>query len=74
MDYLSQLLLDQRIRELADQFKEEKKLATVELSDMADEFGLKYFTAFQQFNENYRQLNEPDHIYRINIGKNIETK
>ena len=72
MDYLSQLLLEQRIRELAERFKEDKKLATSELSEMADEFGLKYFNAFKQFNESFRQLNEPDHIYRINLGHNIE--
>lgn len=72
MDYLNQLLLEQRIREFTDRFREDKKLATSELSEMADEFGLKYFKAFKQFNESYRQLNEPDDVYRINLGHNIE--
>lgn len=68
MDHLSQLRLEQQIREYAERFKEAKKLAEVEVSEMADEFGQKYFEALSRFNETYRQLNEPDHMYHFNVG------
>jgi len=67
MDHLSQLKLEQRIRQHAEQFREAKKIAVNEVAEMANEFGPRYFDALKRFNESYRQLNEPDHMYHFNV-------
>jgi hypothetical protein len=72
MDHLSQLKLEQRIREHAEQSREAKKVAMSEVAEMADEFGSRYVDALKRFNDGYRQLNEPDHMYHFNVDSQAD--